>query len=388
LPGLRLRPPQPGMWNTGMVKAVESFPAPPSQSCGCSYIGLAPAATLVAPLFSAIGVQRLLQQRRPRRRGRGTEQQPAARVGADHSHAQIAPMDAGHGVTAVQVVQRLWGQGLPRSDEERARTWLSSFSPEAVVEDTYRAEAGKGLEGARAYLENKTACGRLVIERLSDGEQSCGFTWHLEEDGVDGIGLRGTTFVAVDTNGQVAYLREIAEPLFKPGDQTVQFLKAVGGDNVATFDLGELPRRKPSGASDLCQYLWAELQGRAPPDEALELFADDVLYEDFNYESPMRGKAEVGDFIRKFADIRSLKFVSERFSDGAQSCCFTWHVEIAGLSNDAGSTRGISFYGLSADGLVNYVRDIPESVMKPPPLQALAAMVRPQLRVFQPLPVP
>eukprot|EP00434_Breviolum_minutum_P028365 symbB.v1.2.025096.t1/scaffold2416.1/size79758/2 len=44
--------------------------------------------------------------------------------------------------------------------------------------------------------------------------------------------------------------------------------------------------------------------------------------------------------------------------------------------------RNISFYELDDAGKIVYVRDIPESVTKPPPLQALAAMLQPQLRIF------
>eukprot|EP00438_Fugacium_kawagutii_P021611 Skav212195 [mRNA] locus=scaffold754:599424:601623:- [translate_table: standard] len=137
-------------------------------------------------------------------------------------------------------------------------------------------------------------------------DRSCGFTWHLEENG-----------------------------------------GAIGGDNVATFE-----------------------EGNAPPKESLAFFADEVLYEDFNYELPLRGKGEVGDFLEKFAKIKALKFVAERFSDGGRACCFTWNVEIVGASADAPRIRGISFYELNDAGKIIYVRDIPESVTKPPPLQA------------------
>ncbi|CAJ1405630.1 unnamed protein product [Effrenium voratum] len=99
---------------------------------------------------------------------------------------------------------------------------------------------------------------------------------------------------------------------------------------------------------------------------------------------PMRGKEEVGDFLEKFAEIKALKFVAERFSDGRRACCFTWNVEIAGAPEDAPRIKGISFYELDDKGKIAYVRDIPESLQKPPPLQALAAAVQPRLRVFLP----
>ena len=39
----------------------------------------------------------------------------------------------------------------------------------------------------------------------------------------------------------------------------------------------------------------------------------------------------------------------------------------------------------SADGKVTFIRDIPSPLVKPAPLQRLAAFVNPQLRVFAPL---
>jgi len=275
--------------------------------------------------------------------------------------------------------------GLPKGDSDKEDKWTAAFAPDAVVEDLFLAKVPEGPgAGVRAYLENKAMCDRLVIDRLSDGQESCGFTWHLEETGVPGQGIRGTTFVEVGEDGRITFLREICEPLYKPGDQTVELLKALGGDKVAKFGI-EMPKRTPSGASDLCTYLWRELQGRAPIAEVLSFFAQDAVYEDFNYEAPLRGTGEVGKFLEKFAEITSLKFVAERFSDGSRACCFTWHVEIEGLPSDGPNIRGISFYSLNDDGLIDFVRDIPESAVKPPPLQNLAAMLRPKLRRFEPL---
>jgi len=272
--------------------------------------------------------------------------------------------------------------GLPRGDPGKEAAWLEAFAPDAVVEDLYLAEVPKGPQaGVRAYLDNKASCGRLVVDRVGDGDRACGLTWHLEEDGVQGLGIRATTFVELDAEGRISYLREICEPLYKPGDQTVELLKAIGGDNKADFGTAGFEPRAPRGASDLCRYLWEEAQGKVPISEQIGFFAEDVTYEDFNYESSMTSRAEVEKFLKKFAQITAVKFVAERFSDGERACCFTWHVEIAGVD---GETRGISFYELDDDGLISYVRDIPESVIKPPPLQALAAALRPKLRLFQP----
>lgn len=307
---------------------------------------------------------------------------PFSRLSSCSVRAVAQPVEAVAQVESLQLapalVQKLWKEvGIPKGNALAEKQWLDSFSADATVEDLYLNENPTGIAGVRAYLENKSGCGRLVIDRCSDGDRSCGFTWHLQEN--EAVGLRGTTFVQLDEQGKVCYLREICEPLFKPGDLTVELLKAIGGDNVATFDQAE--RREPKGASDICRYLWKELQGNAPPKECLTFFADKVLYEDFNYELPLRGKEEVGDFLEKFAKIKALKFVAERFSDGSRACCFTWNVEIVGAPEDAPRTKGISFYELNDAGKIIYVRDIPESSN---PFQGLVAMAQPKLRVLLP----
>ena len=43
--------------------------------------------------------------------------------------------------------------------------------------------------------------------------------------GYDGIGLRGTTFVSIDNNNKIDYVREVVEPLFKPGAAIIPLLK-------------------------------------------------------------------------------------------------------------------------------------------------------------------
>jgi len=303
------------------------------------------------------------------------------------------PLDNGSGKGARDLVKKLWKEtGFPKKTDdatqrrEREAVWAASFEPNAEIEDTFYSQedlfAGPLNVGLVKYLENKSQVDTFVIDDISDGAQACGFTWHLEE--TDGsVGLRGTTFISLSKAGKINYLREIAESIYKPGQLTVEFLKVVGGDNVQP--ISAYTKRTPQGAQQVVEYLWKEVnQGGAEPEEALKFFAEECIYEDFNYEEPLRGKAEVRAFLEEFQEIKSLRFVPERFSDGQQACCFTWHVEIAGLPSDGPEIRGISYYRLNDDGLISFVRDIAESAIKPPPLQALAAFLRPRLRTFLP----
>jgi len=49
------------------------------------------------------------------------------------------------------------------------------------------------------------------------------------------------------------------------------------------------------------------------------------------------------------------------------------------------SIKGISYYEVNDSGLITYVRDVPESAIKPPILGKLARQFRPALGVFRPV---
>ena len=80
--------------------------------------------------------------------------------------------------------------------------------------------------------------------------------------------------------------------------------------------------------------------------------------------------------------LQGIEFIPDRISEGDRGCAFTWRVSINGQDGP----EGISFYEMDAAGKVCFIRDIPAPSIKPPPLQALAATLRPRLRVFSPRP--
>ncbi len=130
-------------------------------------------------------------------------------------------------------------------------------------------------------------------------------------------------------------------------------------------------------------YLWKEAQGKSDNQEFLRLVAEDIVYEDFNYNAPFLGKKQVDSFSNEF-NFPGITFVPEKISDGSvgsKSCCFTWRVQLAGVPVDQ-ATKGISFYKLNDQNQLVYLRDIPEPAIKPPPLGTLATLVRPALRKF------
>ena len=300
------------------------------------------------------------------------------------------------------LVARLWGEDVDGT--------IIGYSPEAIVaacaddvvwEDLCAPEPHEGRAAVFAALSARAAAdasagARVVVERRSDGTHAAGFTWHrAETNGGDDAsrGLRGTTFVELDAEGRVRYVRECAEPILKPGGATAGLLKAVA--QPPSTPPGPLAApRAPSNASDLVSYLWREVQGTSGfREEALRNFSESIVYEDLNFDAPFVGKTATAAFLEEF-DIPGLAFVPDRISDGDRACCFTWEVDLG--VEGAARVKGISYYECEGVGepsgseegsvRVTYVRDIPEPTMKPPPLQALAAAVNPATRVFATVP--
>jgi hypothetical protein len=254
-------------------------------------------------------------------------------------------------------------------------------APTVVWEDMSASKPFSGPEEVSAALASKFPAGsRLIIERLADGMRSSGFTWHREAAGKLGEGLRGTLYAEIDAEGRLSYVREGCEPMFKPGEAVEALLKAVTKSVKKDEAESTYTRRTPSTAAGVVEYLWREAYpGGAKPTEALRLFADDIVYEDFNYPAPFLGKAAVSDFVDAF-DIPGIEFKLQRASEGNRGCAFTWKV----LVNGQEGPEGISFYEVDGAGKVCYIRDIPAPSIKPPPLGSLAAIFDPELRVFKP----
>ena len=172
---------------------------------------------------------------------------------------------------------------------------------------------------------------RLVIERISDGVKSGGFTWHREADDRPGaVGLRGTLYAELDDSGKIKYVREGCEPIVKPGQATEALLKA------ATSNM-ERPEKPPYVYAADANHCLRHRQ--LPMDRGISErrrayrrsapFADDIRYEDFNYPKPFLGKDQVLEFVTAF-DIPGLEFVPLKVSEGERAVAFTWKVVVNG----------------------------------------------------------
>jgi len=269
------------------------------------------------------------------------------------------------------------------STESGSETFAEVCAADCVFEDCYEPEPFVGKEAVTNHVLSKATQmegkGFVRIDKISDGTSACGYAWTW----VNGLeeGLRGTTFVELNDAGEIKYMREIPEPLYKPGDLTLDLLKAVT-KNAVPKPPPTYESKTPTSANEVAKYLFCEVQG-GDVDESMRLFSNDIIYRDFNYDEVLRGKVEVRKFIEDFS-FPGIEFKPDKFDDGIRSTCFTWDVCLDGQTE---SIKGMSFYEIDPEtSLITYVRDVPESAIKPPPLGRLARALRPGLGVFEGVP--
>lgn len=140
-----------------------------------------------------------------------------------------------------------------------------------------------GPAAVEALLVEKFPPGsRLCVEKLADGRMSSGFTWHREADGSEASGLRGITYVELNEQGEIKYVQEGSEPLFKL-DTLLEALLQAANANKKDEDAPKTQsyeKATPTTAEGIVRYLWeVAYPGGASPAEALEFFSDDIVYE-------------------------------------------------------------------------------------------------------------
>ena len=120
---------------------------------------------------------------------------------------------------------------------------------------------------------------------------------------------------------------------------------------------------------------------------ALEFVDDDILYEDFNFPNPWKGKAAVKKLFEESCDgiPDDMLFIIDECTDGGgMSVGMTWYVELEG--EPFPNARGASFYRINPEsGKLVYARDVVEPPFKLGDvsfsiIRAVAPLVKQQLR--------
>ena len=92
--------------------------------------------------------------------------------------------------------------------------------------EDYTTRIASGADDVAEMIAAKPAAARpYTIERIANGRRRGGFTYH-REDSSGTRGLRGTVFIELNDAGEIQFVREMAEPLFKPGEAMIKFLQA------------------------------------------------------------------------------------------------------------------------------------------------------------------
>jgi hypothetical protein len=118
------------------------------------------------------------------------------------------------------LVRHLW-QNIDLSDSEKA---LEFFHDDVVYEDLIYEKPFVGKEAVKKFLQSSRDNApdgiQFVLDDVSDGEDACGFTWHLELEinGQTKNITKGISFYRLDPKDRrIIYVSDAPESLIKLG---------------------------------------------------------------------------------------------------------------------------------------------------------------------------
>ena len=120
------------------------------------------------------------------------------------------------------------------------------------------------------------------------------------------------------------------------------------------------------GAREVMESFYSAVNGREL-EEAWKMVDDDVIYEDFTFQEPFRGREGVRELLGDAMSLpKGLDFIIDDVAggdswSGDDAVGMTWHVEFDGVPLP--NSRGASLYK-TKNGKLSYARDIVESPLK------------------------
>lgn len=274
------------------------------------------------------------------------------------------------------LIENLWGANA--GGGVNIDRIVESCSRNVVWEDFRLKEPVEGRDAVSNLLRSQFPEGTsIMLDRVSDGVKSSGFTWTREYEGK--LGLRGTTYVRLDDDGKIECVKELAEPLVKPGDMMLKLLQAATKNVERPEKNPTYVEETPTKCTEIVDYIWNRAYPKdAPVDESIRFFSPKIVYQDFNYPVPIVGLENVETFCRDWGDFPGIEFVINDLSEGDTGCVFTWKVKVNGEEGP----QGISFYQTDGQGKIIYIRDTPAPSIRPN-FGTLARILRPKLRTFR-----
>jgi ketosteroid isomerase-like protein len=275
---------------------------------------------------------------------------------------------------ANELVEALWGTSSGVINSNRI---ASACSEDIVWEDMRLKKPVTGKDAVYKLFQKQWPRGTTMsLDKVSDGAKSAGFTWTRVCKGK--LGLRGTTYVKLNDEGRIECVKELAEPIYKPGDMMLKLLKASTKNVPRPEKNPTYEEETPTSCTEIVDYIWNRAYPNdADADEALRFYSQDIVYQDFNYPQPIVGLADVESFLREWG-FPGIEFRVQDLSEGDVACCFTWRVKVNGQEGP----QGISFYETDGKGKITYIRDTPAPTLRPI-FGNLARLLRPNLRTFR-----
>ncbi|CAK9006738.1 unnamed protein product [Durusdinium trenchii] len=155
-----------------------------------------------------------------------------------------------------------------------------------------------------------------------------------------------------------------------PRRRAVALCGLVAGGGFSFVGGADRAPRRPhvarQGARQVMESFYAAVNGR-DLEQALAMVDDEVVYEDFTFQEPFRGREGVRELLGDAMSLpKGLDFVIDDLAGGDSwgpddAVGMTWHVEFDGVALP--NSRGASLYK-TKNGRLLYARDIVESPLK------------------------
>ena len=238
-------------------------------------------------------------------------------------------------------------------------TFMTFFRDDCVYEDAKfpRPFIGKVEMQRELRLQASSLPYQIVVDNMAVASNKTAILYHYEDP------TKGT----VVANSRHCAFYTIEQNLITSAFVTIEPLSKKGPDNLAILTMASKilsnPRNNtvtlPSvGLTPPERYF--DAWNRRDMDAAVDVFADDVTYDDTVFPLPLSGKDALKKHLFTCADAfpDSFTFVVDDIANGGSNIGVKWHVE----NNDKALpfTRGCSFYQMADNGLIREGIDIVE----------------------------